>query len=58
MNEDKVALVVLSTKQLVKNVRMTRACFALIAREAQDRRPMKWSRDVEQLLAEYADVTP
>jgi len=55
--EDKAASVVLSTKKLVKNVWMTGACFALIAREAQESKPMSWAREVDQLLSEYADVT-
>jgi len=37
---------------------MTGECFALIAREALEKGLMKWSRYVERLLVEYADVTP
>ena len=31
--------------------------FVLIAREAQEKKLTRWSRDVERLLAEYVDVT-
>jgi len=55
--EDKAASVVLLTKQMMKSIRMTEACFALIAREAQECKPTSWARDVERLLSEYADVT-
>lgn len=37
---------------------MTRTCFTLIDREVWDKKSTKWSRDVERLLAEYADVNP
>jgi len=56
--EDKAMSVVLSTKQLVKNIRMIGPCFALIAREAQECKQTSWARDVKRLLSEYADVTP
>ena len=49
---------VLLMKHLMKSVRMIEACFMLIAREAQEKRPIKWSRAIKRLLEEYVDVTP
>lgn len=56
--EDKASSMVLSTKKMIKNIHMIGAYFALIAREAQKYKLMKWARDVKRLLSEYADVTP
>ena len=42
---------------MMKNVRMTGAYFALIAREVQERKPMNRAREVDLLLLEYTDVT-
>ena len=49
---------VLSVKQMVRNVRLTGACFALIAREVRESKPTRLAREVDLLLSEYADVTP
>lgn len=43
---------------MVKNVRMTGAYFALIAREVWESKPTRRAREVDLLLSEYADVTP
>ena len=58
IGEDRAIPIVLSTKQLVKNVRVTEAWFTLIAREAHEEEPTKWSKDVGWLLVEYVDMTP
>ena len=42
---------------MVKNVRMTGAYFALIAREVRESKPTRRAREVDLLLSEYVDVT-
>lgn len=56
--EDEAVQVVLLTKQLIRNVRVTGVCYALIAKEVREEKSTGVPKEVRRLLKEYSDITP